>query len=585
MEALFIWSLKVSGLLVVVFSIYYFLFRGNTAFQLRRTLLLVLLGVCSMAPFLELEVSESQPQIVQKAYEAQRFIARPVNPVKTESEAFYGIEEPRLTSQKFDWKGLFLKAYLVGIAITLAILLFEIMRVFVLLISAQRDTTLGRNVFRHRSVKSPFSFGRWIFIPKHTQYPESSWPIILRHELVHVNQKHTLDLILTRLFQSLLWYNPIIYLMQKELKAMHEAQADDGVLEQYDFKTYANALMNVSLATQEISLTHSFAVVSSFSKRLKLMKTHKTRLGKTLGVLSLFTLLSFGIIGWTTLKGQEKGSSVQSGFEMVDDEVAAVLTEEGLKNFRVLMVKNGGIHKLSEAHSKALDLLKKESLGAEIEFKYFRAANFQPYFESYRPGYKPLYVTQVSDAQKLEIYNKAKNDTLTYSSSGKDANGTPIVTYTTYAEEIDDLKEIIQENYNYLMIYEAGPSRINFDESEVYNADEVDELPQVMGGIDNLAKAIALDVTIPEALDLTKLPRTVDFEFIVQGGTTISHLNLLTELKGSDKENEPYYKFFGTVHNALRAKVSALYPWKRGIKNGKEVLVRMKISIPTRYML
>ena len=97
--------------------------------------------------------------------------------------------------------------------------------------------------------------------------------------------------------------------LQNELKGLHEAQADDGVLQQFDFKTYASALMNVSLATQEISVTHSFAVVSSFSKRLKLMKTHKTRLGKTLGFLSLFTILSFGIVGWTTLKSQEKDTS------------------------------------------------------------------------------------------------------------------------------------------------------------------------------------------------------------------------------------------------------------------------------------
>ena len=584
MEALLIWSLKASGLLVVVFAIYYFLFRNNTAFQLRRILLLSILAICSLAPFIELEVNESQPQIVQKAYEAQRFITGPIAPVQAEPEVFYGIEEPELVPKKFDWAKLFQNVYLAGMVITLAILFFEIVRVLILLITAQRDSTLGRNVFRHRSVKSPFSFGKWIFIPMHTQYSHSAWAIILKHELVHVNQRHTADLLLARLFQSLLWYNPIIYVLQNELKGLHEAQADDGVLQQFDFKTYANTLMNVSLATQEISVTHSFAVVSSFSKRLKLMKTHKTRLGKTLGILSLFAILSFGIIGWTTLKGQDKKSSVDEGFEMVDNGLASVRTPEGFKNFRVQMIKEGEIHKLIEAHSKAMELLKKEHLGANLNFKYFKAANFQPYFESYRPGYKPLYVTQLTDDQKLEFYNQVKNDTLTYAFDMDDVLGNKR-RYITYSEEVEDLQEIIQENYNYLMIYESEPSRLKFDESKVYSPEQVDELPQVMGGIENLAKAIALDITIPKELDLTQLPRTVDFEFIVQGGTTISHLNLLTELKGSDEKTEPYYKFFGTVHNALRAKVSALYPWKRGVKDGKEVLVRMKISIPTRYML
>lgn len=584
MEALLIWSLKVSGLLIVVFTIYYFLFRNNTTFQLRRVLVFSLLAICSLAPFLELEVTESQPQIIHKAYQAQRFFSQPISPVKAEPEMFYGIEEPRLVSQKFDWVKLFQKLYLAGIGITLAILLLEIARVLILLISAQKDSTLGRNVFRHHSVKSPFSFGRWIFIPKHTQYTESAWAIIVRHELVHVNRKHTADLLLARLFQSVLWYNPIIYVLQNELKSIHEAQADDGVLQLFDFKTYASTLMNVSLATQEISITHSFAVTSSFSKRLRLMKTHKTRLVKTLGFLSLLIVLCYGIIGWTTLKGQEKSGSEGVGFDMVDDKTALLRTPEGFKQFRIQMIKDGDIHKLVESHAKALDLLKKENFGSDIMFQYFRAANFQPYFESYRPGYKPLYITQITDSQKLELYNLVKNDTLTRSYD-KDANNSVSARYITYSEGIEDLKQVIQENYNYLMIYEAGPRRLVFDESEVYNPEQVDELPQVMGGIDNLAKAIALEITIPEGMDLTKLPKTVDFEFIVQGGTTISHLNLLTELKGSEKQNESYYKFFGTIHNAFRAKVSSLYPWKRGIKNGKEVLVRMKISIPTRYML
>lgn len=303
MEALFVWSLKASGLLVVLFSVYYFLFRNNTAFQLRRMLILSLIGICLIAPFLELEVSENQSQIVQQAYEIQRIITQPIAPAKAEPEKSLTVTALELTYSKFEWKSLLLKTYLVGIAISLAFLLFEIIRVFALLLSSQKDSTLGRNVFRHHAVKSPFSFGRWIFIPKHARYPESSWAIILRHELVHVGQKHTLDLILTKLVQSLLWYNPIIYVLQREFKAMHEALADDNVLQQFDFKTYAGTLMNVSLATQEISVTHSFAVTSSFSKRLKLMKTHRTKLKTTLLSIVAISLFSFGIIGWSSLKG------------------------------------------------------------------------------------------------------------------------------------------------------------------------------------------------------------------------------------------------------------------------------------------
>mgnify|MGYP001257615716 FL=1 len=142
-----------------------------------------------------------------------------------------------------------------------------------------------------------------------------------------------------------------------------------------------------------------------------------------------------------------------------------------------------------------------------------------------------------------------------------------------------------RESIQSIMIYESTPVSLEYDESSIFSPEEVDVLPQVMGGLENLAKTIALEIKLPEGIDRSRLPKTIDFEFVVQGGQSISHLNLLTEMAGSDKRNRAYYLFFGQVHDTLRSKIASLYPWKRGVKDGKEVLVRMKIYIPTRYMM
>ncbi|NVK85155.1 MAG: M56 family metallopeptidase [Cytophagia bacterium] len=583
MEALLIWSLKASGLLVILFLIYYLLFQNNTAFQLRRFLLISLLALCSVAPLLKIEVTDAEPKIVQQAYQIQQSIVKPISSEKEGPISPIEYKQADTSTQSTDWMAILIKVYLIGIGLSLAIFLLELIRVFVLSISAEKDYTLGKNIFRHAYVKSPFSFGKWIFIPKLTQYADSSWAIILRHELVHINQKHSLDLILIRLIQSIIWYNPIIYLFQKELKAIHEAQADEEVLEQFDFKTYASTLMNVSLSSQQVQITHSFAVISSLSKRLKLMKTHKTRIRTTIISLLIISTFSIGIVSWSSLKAQDKKSE-DKGYILNDEETATILTEEGIKNFRIASFENGYAYKLINSHLKVLNVLESENPESTLRYRYFKNNIFHAYLESYLPGQKPLYITEVSDEQKKELYNLIKDDTVSFGGN-KLPNGTYTIHYYAFKDFIKSLDEVINKNFNYLMIYESSKTQLNYDEKLVFDPEEVDVLPEVVGGIENLVKTIAFDITIPEDISKDQLPETIDFEFVVQGGKNISHLNLLTELKGTDKKNKPYYLFFGKVHNHLRGKIATIYPWKRGVKDGKEVLVRMKISIPTKYMM
>ncbi len=49
---------------------------------------------------------------------------------------------------------------------------------------------------------------------------------ILRHELFHVKQKHSLDILLLEIFSILLWFNPFCHFIRQELKAIHEYSAD-----------------------------------------------------------------------------------------------------------------------------------------------------------------------------------------------------------------------------------------------------------------------------------------------------------------------------------------------------------------------
>ena len=75
---------------------------------------------------------------------------------------------------------------------------------------------------------SPFCFFRYIVMSR-DDYERNS-RFILTHEQEHIRLRHSLDLTLLAAATALQWFNPFIWLMGKELKAIHEYEADEAVI-------------------------------------------------------------------------------------------------------------------------------------------------------------------------------------------------------------------------------------------------------------------------------------------------------------------------------------------------------------------
>lgn len=586
MPELFIWSLKSSGLLILFFSAYYFLFRNNTAFKIRRSLLLIMLASCALAPLLKYQVSEKEPLIVQKALETKVIVFEPLQTEaasQTTMEALDSID----VHQPTNWLSILKWIYLSGVLVSLLLFLTELVRILILGLTAEKDSTLGRNIFRHSLVKSPFSFGKWIFVPLDESYPNSLWPIISRHELAHIERLHSVDLIFARLAQAIIWYNPIIYLFQKELKSIHEAEADEQVLQFFDFKTYANSLVQVSLAGQQISIAHSFALVSSFSKRLKFMKTHKTRIGTTITSLIIISCLFFGILGWSALYGQEKDKQEIDKTErlkaMRKNPISVNSRAEALEVTRkVLSLPTSFLvyQKLPGRFENILEKLKAVNPEKEILFAYLDSPLGLDYESGYFKNRRPYYFGELNDEDKSELYRLAIKDTSRLNAIGIPSNTEPQYIFKLY-DYLEYLEEDLKATTNYIMFFEPSYE----EDPEIFDETEVDIKPEPVGGLEAFTRAIALDLKLPPSIDKSRLPDSIDFSVVVYGGKRLTNVNLLTELPGSDKKNKDLYLFFGQVMEEIQTKTRQFYSWKKGVKDGKDVRVRMKISIPTNYIL
>ncbi|GAA3653064.1 M56 family metallopeptidase [Flavivirga jejuensis] len=144
---------------------------------------------------------------------------------------------------------------------------------------------------------SPFSFFNWI-VYNPDQFNKTELDQIIMHEKVHAQQYHSIDILLTQLSCILLWFNPFIWLYNKDLKQNLEFLADSSVINHIKYKKeYQYTLLKTSLPTHQLALSNNF-YNSLIKKRIIMLhksKSKKINLIKYAFVIPLLTifLMSF----------------------------------------------------------------------------------------------------------------------------------------------------------------------------------------------------------------------------------------------------------------------------------------------------
>ncbi|WP_343611034.1 M56 family metallopeptidase [Chryseobacterium oranimense] len=142
---------------------------------------------------------------------------------------------------------------------------------------------------------SPFSFWNTIYLGKEYIKNNTIDPRIFLHEKSHINQKHSIDLILLDIMMIFTWFNPILFFYKKAVTTNHEFLADETVLKsRYDIKEYQNLILDEIISSQNISLTHSFNF-NNTKKRFIMMTVKKTKfifLKKAAGIAAIITATS-----------------------------------------------------------------------------------------------------------------------------------------------------------------------------------------------------------------------------------------------------------------------------------------------------
>ncbi|WP_247236047.1 TonB family protein [Telluribacter sp. SYSU D00476] len=130
-----------------------------------------------------------------------------------------------------------------------------------------------------------FSFLNWVVLSR-SDY-EHHFDTILTHELAHVQQRHSLDILLVEVLRVLFWFNPVLVLYKRSLQQVHEYLADQQAPNR---DRYAGFLVSYALGTPVAPLANQFFTSSLLKDRIKMLyKNPNSRwsLGKYLAVATL----------------------------------------------------------------------------------------------------------------------------------------------------------------------------------------------------------------------------------------------------------------------------------------------------------
>jgi len=201
------------------------------------------------------------------------------------------------TRESFDWKYLLGSIYIIISATFLTLTVRAIRYIQRLRRRYPFESLHDLKLYTTTEPGTPFSFFQSIFWHKEIIIESKQGQQILRHELFHVQQKHSVDILLAEALTALFWINPFYHLIKKELKAIHEFLADQHAASHDNKGEYAELLLQRILQTRTLPVTNYF-FQNHIKRRIAMitqLKNKKYGYGSRLMVLPLTVLLFCGI--------------------------------------------------------------------------------------------------------------------------------------------------------------------------------------------------------------------------------------------------------------------------------------------------
>ena len=125
----------------------------------------------------------------------------------------------------------------------------------------------GFDFINTKEENAPFSFLNNLFWKDTISLQDEGGQQIFKHEITHIQQKHTWDRIYCQIVASICWMNPLNWIIQKELMTIHEFIADEEAVGNENVEIFAKMLLQTHYGNHFLNPTHHF-FYSSIKRRI-----------------------------------------------------------------------------------------------------------------------------------------------------------------------------------------------------------------------------------------------------------------------------------------------------------------------------
>lgn len=315
MNSLLLYILKATIGISFLYGVFRLFMRKETFFALNRTILLTIVLCATIIPLITLpSIFQSFPK--SDGITTIQYLDLIANTTISETQKTISYHEVAkegapIPENEFSWIKLIQYIYLAGVSISIILLIYGIGSVLILFRKAKIEWTDDYGLLIVERSVSPFSFGRFVIISREDY--ESNCKSILAHEREHILLNHFLDLALLEALKIAHWFNPFIYWLIRDMKEVHEFQADENTINSgIDAKQYQLLIIQKSVGS------HRFALINSFNhcqikNRITMINKEKTGKAHSWKIVTFIPLLALLLMAFS--KTNENVSFEQHSLE------------------------------------------------------------------------------------------------------------------------------------------------------------------------------------------------------------------------------------------------------------------------------
>lgn len=543
-----IYMLKTALCLSVFYLFYRFWLSKETFHRFNRMVLIGLILVAFVIPSLKVSQNFHLPQIEQ--------VFERLNIPEEEMEQEQDLQKmeqvttttlhTQLEKERSDFTILTLGnlgfLYLGGALLLLLRYIFSIVCIYRLIRYGEKECWKGEvRLVVHQQNVAPFSWKRYIVLSR--QDLEEHGDEIIAHEYAHILHKHSRDLILAEICLLFQWFNPAMWLFRKELKTVHEFEADESVLKAgIDAKKYQLLLIQKTVGTRLYSMVNSFDH-SSLKKRITMMLKKKSNPWARLKYLYVLPL---AVIAVAAFARPEISSEL--------DEISAVKVNDLTAIMKTEEVKSPEKHPAKEIKVQGQVLEKSTNtpvVGANVIIKGTTSGTITDLDGNF------VISMPVGATLSVSYINmKTKELTITEKLIGK------IKSLKVYLEG-----EITTKTQEVVVVGYGGGEEAS-DEVPVFQV--VEEMPEFPGGMGECLKFLGKNIKYPVEAQKAGVQGKVIVQFVVEKDGNIANPKVVRSID-PDLDGE-----------AIRV-ISIMPKWKPGMQKGQPV--RVKYTVPVTFRL